>query len=134
MGQVSPERAQDIIANAALLLSTSDGEGFPNTFIQAWASGTPVVSLKIDPNQIIGRLSLGAVSGNIDNCIAEIRSLINSPGGREEVAIRARRYVETEHSEAAVLANFESAIGGVRSAGSLSMTLRERSPHASQGT
>ena len=134
MGQVPPEIAQGIIANAALLLSTSDGEGFPNTFLQAWASGTPIVSLKIDPNQVIQRLSVGAVSGNgnIDNAITKIRSLINSPAKREEIAVRARHYIDKEHSEATVLANFESAIGDVRRANSRSMTLRERASRVAE--
>ena len=53
LGQVAPERAQQLMADAALLLSTSDEEGFPNTFVQAWSSGTPVVSLKVDPDGVI---------------------------------------------------------------------------------
>jgi glycosyltransferase involved in cell wall biosynthesis len=130
MGQVPPEKAQEIIADAAVLLSTSDGEGFPNTFLQAWASGTPVVSLKIDPNRVIERLGLGAISGNVDNVIAGIRALINSPARREEIAVRARRYVDTEHSEAAVIADFESALGDVRRVDTCSATLCEpSSPH-----
>src|SRR5437899_977293 len=35
LGQVPPDKAQQLIAEAALLLSTSDTEGFPNTFVQA---------------------------------------------------------------------------------------------------
>ena len=59
LGRVDPDKAQQIIADAALLLSTSDGEGFPNTFLQAWSSGTPVVSLKIDPDRVIERQEIG---------------------------------------------------------------------------
>ena len=58
VGQVPPEKAEQIIADAAVLLSTSDIEGFPNTFTQAWASGTPVVSLTVDPDNVIKRFGL----------------------------------------------------------------------------
>jgi len=44
-GQVPPDEANRVIANAALFLSSSDEEGFPNTFLQAWAAGTPVVTV-----------------------------------------------------------------------------------------
>ena len=111
-GQVPAEQAQAIIANAAMLLSTADGEGFPNTFLQAWSSGTPVVSLTIDPDRVIERLKLGAVSGNnVENTIMHIRRLLASPERREEIAALARNYVETAHNEAVVVAAFESALG-----------------------
>src|SRR5437773_6238472 len=47
IGYVAPEKAHQVMADASILLSTSDEEGFPNTFLQAWSSGTPVVSLKV---------------------------------------------------------------------------------------
>ena len=46
----------------------------PNTFVQAWSSGTPVITLKIDPDGIIERIRLGAVVGTVDRAITEIGS------------------------------------------------------------
>ena len=64
-GQVTPDKDLQVIANAAILLSTSDQEGFPNTFLEAWSAGTPVVSLKIDPDRIIEQMGLG---GGLKKC------------------------------------------------------------------
>ena len=61
LGKVAPAKSIEIIANASLLLSTSDEEGFPSTFLEAWASGTPVISLKLDPDALIQKHQLGAV-------------------------------------------------------------------------
>jgi glycosyltransferase involved in cell wall biosynthesis len=111
-GKTAHEEAMQVIADAAVLLSTSDEEGFPNTFTQAWSVGTPVVSLKIDPDSTIARMDLGAVSGDIDNAIADIKTLIDSPQRREDIAVRARKYVAEAHSESVVTAIFKRALSG----------------------
>lgn len=102
-GQVGSATADAVIANAALLLCTSDQEGFPNTFIQAWSNGTPVVTLKVDPNSIIEKMGLGAVSRTVDGAVADIKVLMDSVEKREEIALRARRYISENHNESRVI-------------------------------
>lgn len=110
LGHVPPERTLQIIADAAMLLSTSDGEGFPSVFLEAWAFGTPVVSLKIDPDRVIQKKKLGTVTNTVDKAVEAIQTLMNSPGIREEMAIRARQHVAKNHSESASIKAFELGI------------------------
>ena len=122
-GQVSPDEADRVIANAALFLSTSDEEGFPNTFLQAWSCGTPIVTLKVDPDRIIETDGSGRSLGNIERAIGDITVLLDSPQRRDEIAARARNFVVENYSAAAVVNLFERALQGFSQTGTVSSRL-----------
>jgi glycosyltransferase involved in cell wall biosynthesis len=82
------------IANSKGLISTSPMEGFPNIFIEAWACGIPVLSLKVDPGGVIKREELGEVAdGNLDRLLKALEATRNI----DEFAIKAKSYVEHYH-------------------------------------
>lgn len=110
LGQVAPGKTLEVIGNSAMLLSTSELEGFPSVFLEAWASGTPVVSLKIDPDGVIQRKSLGVVSGTIKDVIRDIPHLMQSIERREEMACRGRKHIQESHSEEAAIRAIKMAI------------------------
>jgi glycosyltransferase involved in cell wall biosynthesis len=113
LGHVDQGRVLEIMADAAALLCTADVEGFPNTFLEAWSVGTPVVSLGIDPGGVIKERGLGFVSGTIEQAVSDIRSLVSSPEIFAAASNRSRKYIEEVHSEAAVARVFNNAILGV---------------------
>jgi len=110
LGHVPPEHTLQVIGDAAMLLSTSDGEGFPSVFLEAWVFGTPVISLKIDPDGVIQEKKLGSVTGTVDKAVEVIQTLMISPSTRDEMAIRARQHVIEKHSESAMNNAFEYGI------------------------
>jgi glycosyltransferase involved in cell wall biosynthesis len=107
--QVPPEEAEKIIAEASVLLCTSDQEGFPNTFLQAWSHGTPVITLQVDPDSLIKNLDMGRVTGTVEATVEQVRRLLSLPEEREDIAVKARSYVVLHHSEDAVIKTFADA-------------------------
>ncbi len=59
------EEAEKWFARAKVFMNTSDLEGFPMTYLQAWSRGVPVVTF-IDPDGLIKTHQLGAVAKDID--------------------------------------------------------------------
>src|SRR5665213_245083 len=72
-GKLNHSDALKEMKNSLALISTSQMEGFPNIFIEAWACGIPVLSLYIDPGGTIKKEELGIVAnGNSDKLIEAI--------------------------------------------------------------
>lgn len=62
LGECSLDEVNKILANAHIFVNTSTYEGFPNTYIQAWMRKVSVVSLNINPDNIIDRNRIGFFS------------------------------------------------------------------------
>jgi len=61
LGKVSQEKVFEILEGADIFINTTEPglEGFPNSFIQAWFYSIPVISLDIDPDELIVKNDLG---------------------------------------------------------------------------
>jgi glycosyltransferase involved in cell wall biosynthesis len=53
LGRLSQSEVNGWLARSHLFVNTSDVEGFPNTFIQAWMREVPVLSLDINPDKVL---------------------------------------------------------------------------------
>jgi len=55
------------------VINTSNFEGFPNIFLEAWATGVPVISLNVDPGNVIKKRRLGiCCEGSLERMKAAI--------------------------------------------------------------
>ncbi len=106
LGKLSQNEVNQQMARAHLFVNTSVQEGFPNTFIQAWLREVPVVSLTVNPDQVLEREAIGICAGSELALAQAIRSLVADPVRLRETALRARAYAVQQHSlrNAAVLA------------------------------
>ncbi|MDD4874355.1 MAG: glycosyltransferase family 4 protein [Dehalococcoidales bacterium] len=98
IGYVPYDRINDYFSRASLFVSTSTSEGFPNVFIQSWMNYTPVVSLNIDPDDVIKKNGLGFHSMNFEQMVSDIKKLLENDGLRKYYGINCRQYAEENHN------------------------------------
>lgn len=122
-GRVDPADMRVMYTGKALLCCTSVWEGFPNTFLEAWSLGLPVVST-VDPDCRITALGLGGIGENIDGLITEIRGLVASPQRWRTASLSAREYFVANHTIEAAFPLFEEVLcGAVTAAGTSNHTI-----------
>jgi glycosyltransferase involved in cell wall biosynthesis len=100
MGHKPVAEVNRLLAKAALFVNTSrhDGEGFPNTFIQAWLHSTPVVSLDVDPDGVLARNDIGECSrGDFEHMTESVQSLLLDDDRRNAMGRAARSFAEARY-------------------------------------
>jgi glycosyltransferase involved in cell wall biosynthesis len=101
-GPLSYLEATDLYGRARVLLNTSEVEGFPNTYLQAWIRGVPVVTL-IDPDRVIEREGLGVAVRSPGELVGALASLLGSPQAWQAASERCQRFMAREFGEDRIL-------------------------------
>jgi glycosyltransferase involved in cell wall biosynthesis len=97
LGELPNERVNEELTHSDMIVNTSSSEGFPNTFIQAWLRGTPVVSCFVDPDGCLSRGHAGIVAGSAERLISVIRELLENRPRIRELGESARAYAHANH-------------------------------------
>jgi glycosyltransferase involved in cell wall biosynthesis len=97
-GHMTMADVNALLARAQLLVNTSEFEGFPNTFIQAWMRAVPVISLDVNPDGVFDEGWAGSfAAGSYDRLRDAVRRLATDEALRRATGLRAadeamRRY------------------------------------------
>lgn len=93
-----------------LFVNTSDIEGFPNTFLQAWVRGVPVVTL-FDPDGVVERFGLGLTRHDVQGMVDGIRHLLQSDAEYRATSAATVAYVKSSFGEDEILTPYLEAMG-----------------------
>jgi glycosyltransferase involved in cell wall biosynthesis len=99
-GYVEHSRMRALYRTARLLLCTSESEGFPNTFLEAWSCGTPVLT-SVDPDGVVAKFQLGRVATDYLALSRHLRELPSQRSLWEASGHRGQQYVREHHTAAA---------------------------------
>jgi glycosyltransferase involved in cell wall biosynthesis len=104
------EQSIRLFDQTKIFINTSEFEGFPNTYLQSWARGIPVVAT-YDPDNLIKKLGLGiAVSSPSEMANAVLR-LLSTPREWDECSQRCLRFMEARYRDDVVMQPYREAFG-----------------------
>jgi len=105
-GRIAREDMPSYYNKLHLFCCTSAYEGFPNTFLEAWSHGLPIVST-FDPDDLIAELELGKAAADVTSLVDGIRHFIKNPEAWKMTSIRVREYYLHNHTVDGVMERFE---------------------------
>lgn len=107
LGMVAREEMPSLYRSSSLFCCTSEYEGFPNTFLEAWSQGLPIVST-FDPDNLIRDRQLGFEAATKDDLISGIKKLCSDQALWQQHSDNSRLYYQENHSVNQVMERFEA--------------------------
>lgn len=114
LGERSFQETSAWFDKSAALVNTSRSEGIPNTFIQAWLRGVPVVTLGVDPNQLITKNDLGRVGNDLQTMVHALHELLSDEADYCRMSERIAAFAARHFTIATVADHFLQAISAGR--------------------
>ena len=106
IGFVPHAEIENHFDGARLFVNTSVYEGFPNTFLQAWARGMPTVSFVDTSSEIHGQ-PVGALVKNLEEMVTTVDHFMSNDSIWSETGHRCVACYTTDHSLEAITLKYE---------------------------
>lgn len=107
-GRLNFDNALNYFDQATIFVNTSSpgGDGFPNTYVQAWLRSIPVFNFGFDPDDIIVNNNLGFSLNSIDDAIEKISTVMADYDVYKILAKNTYNYGCQNHSIKVMTDNF----------------------------
>lgn len=104
-GRVPYHDVNALYEQARVFVNTSNSEGFPNSYLQAWRRGTPVVAF-FDPDGVNARHALGATPQDLAGMSNAVSRLLVDADDWDACSQACRRFMDEQFAEARVLRSY----------------------------
>lgn len=105
LGFVHPQEVESHFDRARVFVNTSDTEGFPNTFLQAWARGIPTVSLFDTGSKYQGE-PVCSLAADVASTADEVQTLMRDHGVWEAKGAQCKMHFAETHSVSGVVDSY----------------------------
>lgn len=109
-GFIPHDQMAEHYKKAFLLINTSEIEGVPNVFLEAWKYSIPVLSLNVDPDGILSKYQLGCCSKTFNQLLLDIETLMENNVLRNTMGKNGRRYIEENHDLRKIVNHYQKLI------------------------
>lgn len=97
-GFVDPDEIHEYFRRAIALVNTSEYEGFPNVFLEAWRYETPVISLYHSLDGLLEEESVGILAGSLEGLVDAVEDITTDVSLRQTFGRKGRRYMIEHYS------------------------------------
>lgn len=108
-GRVAYHDVNDYYERARVFVNTSDSEGFPNSYLQAWRRGVPTVSF-FDPDGLIRRFGLGHAASSLVDMASAVDRLVHRPDEWAAASRRCQQFMDERYGDETVLKPYLEAL------------------------
>ncbi|MBN2326082.1 MAG: glycosyltransferase family 4 protein [Candidatus Omnitrophica bacterium] len=95
---VSFEETERLFASHKVMVNTSTQEGYPNTFVQAFKWGLPIITARFDPDDILTAHGMGLRTGEAIEDLAKGVEAMMEEERWLEASRKARRFADEHHN------------------------------------
>ena len=110
LGEMPHSKILDLLSRSKLFISTSESEGLSNTFIEAWKTGTPIITFYVDPDNIISDKKLGVKLDTNGSIARQILEIIENENNWNRISNNCLKTFKEEFSLDSIINDFEKYI------------------------
>jgi len=108
-GRVPYHDVNDFYERAKVFVNTSDSEGFPNSYLQAWRRGAPTVAF-FDPDGLIASQKLGSAPRSMDEMAAAVERFATQRADWARASQTCKQFMDDRYGDDKVLVPYLEAV------------------------